>query len=542
MSSKAHVVLPGSKRGKDTTATRVGDVDPQEKVVVTIGLAGPKLPGADEYVGQTLTPKQLAEKFSAKQADADKVANSLQKFGLKVEDVSLETRSMRVSGPAKAMEAAFKPGLAIMHSARDGDYRGRQGAIQIPAELKGIVTGVFGLDQRRMARRRSGTGESASAAAKLSPLAPADLEQRYNFPPGAGSGQSIVIVEFGGGYFVDDVTAYCNKFQRPVPKIQAVAVDSPAYTLQQILALPAQQRNQLLGDSVEVMMDVEIIAGLCAQASISVYFSTFDQKGWVDLLNQVNTARPVVASCSWGLAEDDPGWSANAVQAIDDRLNAARLLGITVCVSSGDDGSGDQIDDGHAHIDFPSSSPNALGVGGTMLTKSGSNTSEVTWWQSPGRRTQNGGGATGGGVSTVFPRPAWQKVKVKSLNAGSIDGRVAPDIAALSGPPYYDLIFVGKDAPNGGTSASAPLWAALIARISANLPAAKQQRFLTPLLYQNGGSGQPVGQSATRDITVGNNASHPDPGKGYKAGPGFDAVSGWGVPDGVKLLGALTAI
>jgi len=542
MASKAHVVLPGSKRGKDATATRVADVDPQEQVVVTIGLAGPKLPGADEYVGQTLTPKQLAEKFGAKQADADKVAKSLQKFGLKVEDVSLATRSMRVSGPAKAMESAFKPGMAIMRSARDAEYRGRQGAIQIPAELKGIVTGVFGLDQRRMARRRSGAAVSAGAAAKLSPLAPADLEQRYNFPPGAGAGQSIVIAEFGGGYFVDDVTAYCNKFQRTVPNIQAVAIDSPAYTLQQILALPTQQRNQLLGDSVEVMMDVEIIAGLCSQASISVYFSTFDQRGWVDLLNQVINAKPVALSCSWGLAEDDPSWSANAVAAIDDRLNAARLLGITTCVSSGDDGSGDQVDDGHAHIDFPSSSPNSLAVGGTMFTKSGSNINEVTWWQSPGRRTQNGGGATGGGVSTVFPRPSWQNVKVKSLNSGSIDGRVAPDIAALSGPPYYDLIFVGKDAPNGGTSASAPLWAALIARVSTNLPAAKQQRFLTPLLYKNGGSGQSVGESSSRDITVGNNASHPDPGKGYKAGPGFDAVSGWGVPDGVKLLNALAAI
>jgi kumamolisin len=217
------------------------------------------------------------------------------------------------------------------------------------------------------------------------------------------------------------------------------------------------------------------------------------------------------------------------------------LLGITCCISSGDDGSGDEINDGHAHIDFPSSSPNTLGVGGTMLTNSGSNINEVTWWQSPGQRA-GGGGATGGGVSTVFPRPSWQNVKVKSLNPGSIDGRVAPDISALSGPPYYDLIFVGKDAPNGGTSASAPLWAALIARISANLPAGKQQRFLTPLLYKNGSGGQSVGKASTRDITVGNNASHPDPGKGYKAGPGFDAVSGWGVPDGVKLLNALSAI
>jgi kumamolisin len=542
MAGKAHVLLPGSKRGKDAAAERVGDVDPKENIVVTIGLAGPKFPGANEYVGKTLTAAQLAEKFGAKQADADAVAKSLKKFGLKVGAVSLETRSMTVSGTAKAMEAAFKPGLAIMRSARDGDYRGREGAIQIPAELKGIVTGVFGLDQRRMARRKSSAAVFAShAVGTLAPLAPADLEQRYNFPPGGGAGQSIAIAEFGGGYFSDDVAAYCAKFQRPVPNVQAIAVDAPAYTLQQALALPVQQRRQVIGDSGEVMMDVEIIAGLCPSATISVYFSTFDQRGWVDLLNRVITARPVALSCSWGLAEDDPSWSANAVAAIDDRLNAARLLGITTCVSSGDDGSGDQVNDGHAHIDFPSSSPNALGVGGTMLSKSGSSVKEVTWWESPGQRA-GGGGATGGGVSTVFSRPAWQNVKVKSLNAGSIDGRVAPDIAALSGPPYYDLIFLGKDAPNGGTSASAPLWAALIARISANLPAAKQQRFLTPLLYQNGSGGQPVGKSSSRDITSGNNASKPDPGKGYKAKAGFDAVTGWGVPDGVKLLNALAAI
>jgi kumamolisin len=538
MASKTHVVLTGSKRIKDPAATKVGDVDPNENVVLTVTLAGPKLPSANEYVGQTLTPTELKEKFGASQSDADKVAKSLKKFGLTVEDVSLETRSIRVSGTAKAVEAAFKPGMAIMRSARDGEYRGRQGPIQIPVELKGIVTGVFGLDQRRMARRKSGAAATASG---LSPLAPADLEQRYNFPPGNGAGQSIGIAEFGGGYFADDVTAYCTKFQRPVPNVQAVAIDVPAYTLQQTLALAPQQRRQVLGDSVEVMMDVEIIAGLCPKANISVYFSSFDERGWVDLLNQVITARPVALSCSWGLAEDDPSWSANAVAAIDDRLNAARLLGITTCVSSGDDGSGDQINDGHAHVDFPSSSQNALGVGGTMLTKSGSNVSEVTWWESPGERA-GGGGATGGGVSTVFSRPSWQNVKVKSLNSGSIDGRVVPDVAALSGPPFYDLIFVGKDAPNGGTSASAPLWAALIARVNAQLPAPKQQRFLTPLLYANASNGQPVGKNSSRDITIGNNASNPDPGKGYKARLGFDAVTGWGVPDGVKVLNSLATI
>jgi kumamolisin len=488
-----------------------------------------------------LTPEEFAKKFAANKVDSDKVAKSLKKFGLKVEDVSLENRSMHVSGTVAAMEAAFKPGMVLMRSARAGQYRGRQGTIMIPTELKGIVTGVFGLDQRRMARRKAAPAKVATHSIALLPLTPSDLEARYNFPPGDGAGQSIAIAEFGGGYFADDTAAYCNKFGRPTPDVTAIAVDAPAFTLQQILALPPQQRREEFGASGEVMMDVQVIAGLCPKASISVYFSTFDQRGWVDLLDQVITARPVTLSISWGLAEDDGSWSANAITAINDRLNAARLLGITTCISSGDDGSGDQVDDGQAHVDFPSCSPNVLSVGGTMLTKSGANLKEVTWFEAPGQRS-GGGGATGGGVSTIFPRPSFQDVHITSVNSGSIDGRVIPDVAALAGEPLYDLILVGHLAPNGGTSASAPLWAALIARINAKLPAAKQQRFLTPLLYQSANSGDPVGKVSSRDITRGNNTSHPEPGKGYKARVGFDAVTGWGVPDGVKLLDSLTSI
>jgi kumamolisin len=183
-----------------------------------------------------------------------------------------------------------------------------------------------------------------------------------------------------------------------------------------------------------------------------------------------------------------------------------------------------------------------LGVGGTMLVRSGASVNEVTWWEAPGQRTRNGGGSSGGGVSLKFDRPSWQNVRVKSLNAGSRDGRVTPDVAALAGPPLYDLIFVGEDAPNGGTSASAPLWAALITRVNALLPAGKQQRFLTPLLYRASGNGKPVGVVAFRDITVGNNTSSPQPGRGYLAGLGFDAVTGWGVPDGMKLLNSLKTV
>src|SRR5262249_23256781 len=157
-----------------------------------------------------INPDELAEKYGANKDDAEKVAKALKKYGLTVENTNLETRSMTVSGTAAAMEKAFKAGMAIMSSVKQGEYRGRQGALQIPGEIKGLVTGVFGLDQRRMARRKS-AAPGAAKATGLQPLTPADLEQRYNFPPGDGAGQNIAIAEFGGGYFASDTAAYCTK-------------------------------------------------------------------------------------------------------------------------------------------------------------------------------------------------------------------------------------------------------------------------------------------------------------------------------------------
>jgi kumamolisin len=531
------VDLPGSYRPRGSGAQRLRDANSQEQMEVTVVLRAPKLPTADDLPARPLSSDEFRAQYGASQDDANKVADVLKQFGLKIDEISLVTHSMRVSGTVAQMENAFHTGLGVYSSPEQGEYRGREGSIQIPAELNGIVTYVAGLDQRRVAHRKSST---VAGTTQLNPLQPADLETHYNFPPGDGTGQTIAIAEFGGGYFQDDLQSYCTKFNRQIPHVQIQSVNLPAYTLAQIQQLPSQQQKAELYAATEVMMDVQIIAGLCPGATIIVYFATFDQKGWIDLLNQVvagNPAKPVALSVSWGMAEDNLDWAEGARDAINKSLQAAAMLGITVCASAGDDGSGDQMVDTRAHVDFPGSSPFVLGVGGTMLT----NTTETVWWQSPGRRKRRGGGgATGGGVSACYDRPVWQNVHVVSLNDGSIDGRVVPDVTALAGPPLYDLILLGQDKPNGGTSASTPLWAALIGRINALLPPPKQQQFLTPLLYQNGPDGQPRGASGCIDITTGKNVSRPEPGKGYKAGKGYDAVSGWGTPDGKKLLQLLS--
>lgn len=525
--ARKHVDLPGSQRPAKADAKRLRDADPNARVEVTLELRHPALPGANDLPANPLSRSELAAKYGASAADAEQVSEVLKGYGLKVEEVSLATWSMRVSGPVSAMEAAFNAKLGIYHSREQGEFRGREGKLQIPIELAGIVTGVFGLDERRVARRKG----SAAATSTPAPLGPSDIEAHYQFPAGDGSGQTVGIAEFGGGYFASDLKAYCQKFNLTAPTVTVHSVNLKSLTLQQIQQLPQQEMQEELDEAGEVNMDVQIVAGLCPKATIVVYFATFDQKGWVDLLNQVLAGKPSkvdTLSVSWGLAEDSPDWSANAVTAINSRLNALAAIGLTVCVSAGDDGSGDAVGDNRAHVDFPGSSPFVLCVGGTMLSASGA---ETTWWVSPGQRNNRGGGATGGGVSVKFARPSWQNVHIASVNPGSIDGRVIPDVSALAGSPFYDLIFMGQDSPNGGTSASAPLWASLLARV-------KAQRFVTPLLYENGRNGQPLGASVCTDITTGQNTSSPTPGVGYQAGPGYDAVTGWGTPKGQALLAA----
>ena len=529
---RRHALLPGSGRPGKRDATRIRAADADERLEVTVELRGPALPDPDDLPADGLSPEEFEAAYGATREDADETTRVLRGFGLAVDDVSLATRSLRVSGTVSAMDAAFRANLGIYRSPDQGDFRGREGELHVPAELDGIVTGVFGLDQRRVAQRKA-----AAAPSSLSPLRPEDLEARYNFPPGDGAGQRIGIAEFGGGYYPDDMRAYCTRHRRPMPAVQLVSINLEPQPWEEIKAHPRDQRAFELLEAGEVMMDVQIVAGLCPASEITLYFATFDQKGWVDLLDRVIRDRPVALSVSWGMAEDSPDWSRAGRRAINQRLSAAATLGITVCVAAGDDGTGDQVDDGRAHVDFPSSSPFVLAVGGTMLTGGGPDVVEEAWWVKPGYRDGEGGGSTGGGVSTIFHRPRWQDVTVASLNADSIDGRVVPDVAALAGPPQYDLTLRGRHEVNGGTSASTPLWAAMIARVTAALDG--RQRFLTPLLYQPGPDGQPRGRIACRDVTAGQNASHPHPGKGYAAGAGYDAVTGWGAADGVALLEAL---
>ncbi len=528
---RTHVVLEGGGRPAMPDAKRVRDLPGDSPVALTLTLRGPELPEA----GWTLARDDLEQSYSASADDLAAVRHVLEGFGLKIEQESALTRSVTVSGAAAQIEKAFQPDWGIYRSVRQGEFRGREGEINIPAELDGVVTGVFGLDQRRVAARRHASatpGEAPQPGRK--PLGPADLEKRYRFPAADQVDETIAIAEFGGGFFEDDLSSFCDRHDRPTPRVTVVPLDLQPMTRTAIAALPAEKQEEALGESGEVTLDVEIVAGLCPGAHIVIYFATFDQKGWIDLLHAVITATPppAVLSVSWGYAEDGPHWSELARKAINERLQVACVMGITVCAAAGDDGASDEVHDGRAHVHFPASSPFVLAVGGTMIDDADV---EVVWWEDPGEWTADGGGSTGGGVSVLFPRPAWQTVEAVSLNPDSLVGRVVPDVAALAGAPFYDVVVDGAAAPLGGTSAATPLWASLVARITALRRPTASPLSLAPLLYEAAPrASRKRGQVAFTDITRGcNRTPHV---AGYKAQRGYDPVSGWGVPDGLALL------
>jgi kumamolisin len=233
--------------------------------------------------------------------------------------------------------------------------------------------------------------------------------------------------------------------------------------------------------------------------------------------------RPSVLSIAWGAPESN--WDALSMKSLDDAFRDAAERGITIVCASGDGGATDGIGDGELHVDFPASSPWVLACGGTLLKRSGKNISGETVW------SDKEGFGSGGGVSRFFPKPEWQSKVDVPLSPNGKSGRGVPDVAAHASPQIgYRVVINGSKVVIGGTSASTPLWAGLIALLNQAL--GKNIGFFNPMLYEKIG---PLG--ALRDITKGNNNVKKVPG--YSARLGWDPCTGWGSPEGEKLIQAL---
>jgi kumamolisin len=548
------VRLEGSTKRRLPNAEVVGEVPSAEfRVTVTVRRRN-QLPSLEEQSNQKpsertyMTREEHANKHGADPADIAKVEAFARENGLRVAHTNAGQRTVTLSGTPAAYSKAFGVELKMYKTGKVA-YRGREGDILIPENLQGIVTSVTGLDNRPFAkphyRVRRGTAlaagaagatadSSAAAASVPAGFTPLQLASLYNFPKNLdGTGQTIAILELGGGFHPQELTTYFQNLGiANQPRVTAATYPDGGTNSPGTNALDPNNPD------VEVMLDIEVSGSIAPGAKLVVYFAPdASDQSFLGVMNAIlgdAVNKPSIVSISWGGPEDEA--TAQFRNEFDQSLQSAAHLGVTVCVAAGDNGSADFAAndpnwDGKAHVDFPASDPFVLAGGGTQLTASGGTISKEVVWDDG----KNDG--TGGGVSRFFGLPSYQQ------NAGvppAVDPagpvmRGVPDVAGDAAPESgYRILCDGTSFPDpsqgippvGGTSAVAPLWAGLIARINQGLN--KPAGFINPLLYA-------AGADATfRDITQGDNGD-------YKAGKGWDACTGLGSPNGQSLLQALTS-
>ena len=519
MSSPAQkrVTLSHTQRVAPPNASHVGATDPQQVISVSLIVKRKNPLSVRELGGRRVSREEFDQKYAADPASFEALRQFAHLHGLAVDEAasSLARRTLVLRGTVQAMQQAFgvelhdyeeipesKPGVPRRKARR---FHGFTGDISMPDTHAGLVDAVLGLDARPIARPHFRFLSNAQQG-QAQPFNPPQVAELYNYPTNlTGAGQTIGILELGGGYNTSDLDTYFQGLGLNVPTVVAVSVDGGTNA-------PGDPN----GADGEVALDIEVAASIANGARVAVYFAPNSDQGFIDAITTAvhdTTNNPSVLSISWGGPESN--WAQSSVTALDDACQSAAALGVTITVAAGDNGSSDGVSDGQNHVDFPASSPHVLACGGTELIGSGTTIqSEVVW------NDGSQGGATGGGYSSVFPVPTWQSGA--GINGS---GRGVPDVAGDASPNSgYNILVDGQTEVVGGTSAVAPLWAALIALV--NQQRGSSVGFLNPTLYTD--------ESDFNDITQGNNGA-------YSAGPGWDPCTGLGSPNGQEIAQALSA-
>jgi hypothetical protein len=556
-------------------------------------------PGARELISR----EELKRRYAAKPEDVQGITEFAAAHGLTVGEIAPERRLVHLSGTAGKMEEAF--GVKLNQYRTESEtYRSHEGPVTLPPEIADAVVGVFGLDNRRMARRGSTAMVQTRARAhpKLAPretvrptdgigdgfggignTTPPQVAAAYNFPnpSGGAAGQTVAVLEFSGPTTATPPTAAptptCGFGQSDINSFITYVNSVDGSSLSSIAVTPvplggatdtesgsATNVNLQTNDDIEVALDLQVIVSVAQGAKVVAYFTPMTEQGWVDAINAIvaDTANnPDVLSISWGWAEleadqvlDDPSfppvpwpfeWTESAYDQLTTAFQSAANIGMTVLVSAGDNGSDCGEDDGKAHVLYPAADPWVTACGGTIIN-SLSPLSEGTW---------NDYGATGGGVSYLVGTQPWQadaNVPV-SANGDGHTGRGVPDVAGNASPLSGYLLYLygtrtdsllvtappfeagGPLGAIGGTSAVAPLYASLVARINAILDT--RVGYLNPTLYGLGGTGvfRDIADGVSNSVSTASGGTSP----GYTAVKGWDACTGWGGIDGQALLNAL---
>ena len=538
----SYLPVVGSKQTPLANSRSAGPIDPNELASVTVRVRSKGAPGALGKLAyqlaltplaqrRYLTHQDLLDQHGASAADLDAVEKFAQSQNLVVVHRSALERCVVLKGSLGDLLRAFRADVQLYHHPH-GTYRALRGEIHVLDSLVPIITGVFGLDTRPRQRSPFRLGSASHAGpGSGNGVSAADFAKRYNFPANIGAtaldgtGQTIGIIELGGGFQDSDLQVFFQEVGLPAPGVVSVSVDHAG-------------NSPSSADSAdgEVMLDIEVAGAVVPGATIAVYFAPNNgDQGFIDAISAAvhdTERKPGVISISWGSPESAS--DAQGIKAFHDIFAAAGALGITICVASGDHGTADLSApqwDQKIHVDHPACDDLVLACGGTQVDPDSG--ADVVWNDgTPFDVTAAGGGgwASGGGISTVFAVPDYQAQNIANMPV-SIDtkqpGRGVPDIA-MSATNYFTRVDT-MEGPSGGTSAVAPLMAALVARL--NQAKQKNVGFLNPLLYANAtGPGAVVVDVVSGTNAIANTVS------GYQAGPGWDACSGLGTPDGTALL------
>jgi len=504
-----YVILADSYKEPVATLSS-GDIDTSENIQVTLLI---KTAQTDEAVNDTAAGDETYNSALAfSECVLNKVKPFTEHFNLDILSVNESERTIILHGTIASFETALKTPLKRYTDEAGITFRGRAGYIYVPSEIADIVEGIYGLDDRPCAKPHvTMLAYNDSPAPKRSRgYLPADVGRLYNFPEaGDGTGQCIAIIALGGGYREEDLKKYFALQGIPMPDISCVCINGK----QNAPTIPHS-------DDKEVMLDIQVAGSIAPGAKIVVYFAANNDKGFLDAINKAihdRKNKPSVISISWGSPEKK--WTRQSLKAYNEAFKKAALAGITICAATGDFGSSDGVHDGKVHVDFPSSSPYVLACGGTRLVaKNGIIKSECVWHDSDHA-------AGGGGISEYFPLPQYQESAnvPMSLNPSRFNGRGVPDVAGNAAySTGYRILVNGHWMMLGGTSAVAPLYAGLIARL--NQIKGSPIGFINPYLYEN--------PDFFREIVKGNNITA-RPQLGYTAGPGWNACTGLGVLENV---------
>ena len=530
------IALAGSYRAEPEGATYVGDVDPEERIVITVHL---KRRSPDKFqlgsagdlarLAKPVTWRALsAQRRRTHAAAAARIRKLAKENHVTVRSFDLAQRIVVLEATAGTLTEVLGATLRIYDDGRNR-FRARVGQLMIPREIAPWTRAILGFDTRPFAARPVNFVQPLAGAGGGPGLWPTEVAALYGIPLDRDvSSVCVGIIALGGGYLASDLAKALDGMRRTAPRIvdKPVVVDTPSA---EDGSLPAPNGNNFGGGSVsdqEIALDLQILAGLLPKARIVVYFAGNTTQSLVGAINAAifdDVNRPQVLSVSWGSAERF--WSDSARDAMQAVLADAQRLQVTVLFAAGDELATGGLTDGKAHVWFPASSPYALSCGGTSLTPAAGGagvSAEVVW--------NDGSSGTGGGISDAFPVPAYQSglTLPPSVNDGAVR-RGVPDVAgAAAGSPGYRIVLNGAEVIKDGTSAVAPLWAGLIA--IANAGRATPLGFVNSTLYAN--------PSWFRQIDHGNNRVG---ATGYNAGPGWNACTGLGVPNGADIVAALAA-